>query len=77
MHVNTLETDLEREERRKNISGNASLFILFVCKKGCQKEAFAKVSPFFLMFCKNASIFHFTWEKREQKGWKTREFVYL
>ena len=47
MHVNTLETDLEREERRKNISGNASLFILFVSKKGCQKEAFAKVSPFF------------------------------
>ena len=44
MHVNTLETD---SERRKNISGNGSLFILFVkVKKDAKKKAFAKAPLF-------------------------------
>ena len=72
MHVNTLETD---SERRKNISGNGSLFILFVkVKKDAQKESICKGSPFFnvLQKCIHLSL---CLEKREQKGWKTREFV--
>ena len=67
MHVNTLETD---SERRKNISGNGSLFILFVkVKRDAKKKAFAK-APLFLMFCKNASIFHFAWKNESKKDGK-------